>query len=90
MFMFEIGIPLIDAAGADDLERVEQCLAAGDDVEVSDDGGRTPLIAAVGYGYDSEAALAITRRLLEAGARMDAVDKFGRSAMYFAASEARA
>ena len=87
--MFEIGIPMIDAAGADDLERVEECLAAGDDVEIRDDGGRTPLIAAVGYGHDSEASLAIASRLLEAGARVDAVDKFGRSAMYFAASEAK-
>jgi len=82
-------MPLIDAAGANDLERVEQCLAAGEDVEISDDGGRTPLIAAVGYGYDSEASLTIATRLLEAGARVDAVDKFGRSAIYFAASEAK-
>jgi len=47
--MFKIGIPLIDAAGSGDLAEVERLVAAGADLKVRDQGGRTPLIAGVGH-----------------------------------------
>ncbi|HLJ53417.1 MAG TPA: ankyrin repeat domain-containing protein [Chthonomonadaceae bacterium] len=58
-------------------------IAAGSDVNARDAAGRTPLIAAVG-DPNTRAAVACARMLLAHGARTDALDRAGRSALTIA------
>jgi hypothetical protein len=64
--------PLVTAAEAGDLERVDQLLRSGVSTEQTDARGRTALLVATLRGDAT-----MVRRLLAAGARADAVDEDG-------------
>lgn len=74
--------PLIQAAahvGPDDSSFVADLIAAGADVNAADDDGETALMGAAENGQLSKVKL-----LIENGARVDAKDKLGRTALQYA------
>lgn len=87
--------PLIRAAKAGDTAAVELLLAHGALTDLPEAGGVTPLMAAAGlksYSIDTRGryvtepqALETVRLLLDAGARIDATDGFGQTALHGAA-----
>jgi ankyrin repeat protein len=86
--------PLLRAARAADMGAMELLLEHGADVDLPQVDGITPLMAAAGpYAGASDTrgrflaeldAVAATRRLLAAGAKIDARDRQGRSALHTA------
>jgi ankyrin repeat protein len=78
-------LPLIDAAQAQDVARVQRLIAAELDVNAADPFGVTALHLAVRYAYHGEAnALQIVEALLDAGADLDAQDEDGTTALMHA------
>lgn len=73
----------LDAALNGELETVRQAIAAGLDVDSSDDQGRTALLFACFNGHTTVAKL-----LLEKGAELKHRDALGRTALMFAATGA--
>jgi 26S proteasome non-ATPase regulatory subunit 10 len=71
--------PLHWAATNGDLKALNERLNQGDDPDLADDGGWTPLITAASCGYSHIAAA-----LLQAGANPKLVTKDGRSAFFYA------
>jgi ankyrin repeat protein len=72
-------VALVIAALKQDWEIVRRMLDAGVSVEIADDSGMTPLMAAAKQGN-----VAMIRALLERHARVDLVDALGRSALHYA------
>jgi len=68
--------PLIRAAYFGDIPAVERLLAAGADIEETDERGRTPLMWAAYKGRT-----AVVRLLLSKGARIEAVSRAGVTAL---------
>lgn len=64
---------------AERIGRVDALIAAGADPNAADDLGSTPLIEAAKFGNGT-----VVKRLAEKGARADAADKGGRTALHFA------
>ena len=87
--------PLIRAAKAADLDAMDLLMAHGALLELPEDGGVTPLMAAAGlkaYSIDTrgrwvteEQALVAVERLLDAGADINARDGFGLTPLHGAA-----
>jgi ankyrin repeat protein len=77
-------LPLHHAALADDLGEVEARLAADDDPNLGDREGCTPLQFAA-----QEGALDAARRLLDAGAEVDPVNRFGNTPLFVAVFNSR-
>jgi ankyrin repeat protein len=95
--ILEIGTtPLLRAARGADLDAIERLVAAGALLDLPQRDGITPLMAAVGAGasptdtrgkFRTELeALAAAEALLAAGARIDARDSRGRTALHHAAA----
>jgi ankyrin repeat protein len=70
---------LVMAALKQDWEGVRRMLEAGASVEIADDSGVTPLMAAAMQGN-----VDIIRALIQRRARVDSVDSLGRSALHYA------
>jgi ankyrin repeat protein len=78
---FQGGSALIQAASSNPNPAVTEALVkAGADVNGTDSLGATPLMHAAGYGRAT-----VIRKLLELGAKVDAVDEIGDSALAWAA-----
>jgi len=67
---------LLQAAANGDMETVRRLLESGEQVDATDDVGRTPLMRAAGNGHTR-----IVKRLLEAGADVNARDSKERTAL---------
>jgi hypothetical protein len=76
--------PLVEAGKMAMADLMRDLIGAGADVEASDDLGRTPLMCA-GVQRDAKIALVMIGVLAKAGAKLDALDKDGRTAAYYAA-----
>lgn len=77
----DIDQQLLGAAEDGDLETICVLLKQGADVNVERGDGYTPFLLALGEGHNDAC-----KRLLDAGARVDAATKIGSSAMHIAAS----
>lgn len=78
---------IFDAARAGDLTKVRASLAAGADVNATDNNGFTPLhCAAMGANsVNEEIIVAVMQALLDAGAPLEAKSKDGRTPLFLAA-----
>ncbi len=72
-------VPLASAARNGEVEAVELLLARGADPKAANAQGETPLHAGAEAGQDK-----IVRQLVRAGAKVDVVDRLGRSALFVA------
>ncbi|WP_291992708.1 ankyrin repeat domain-containing protein [Candidatus Accumulibacter sp. ACC003] len=72
-------VPLMIATSSGDLAKIRALLDAGDDVNLSDALGRTPLHIAAFYGHPKTTALLIAR-----GAKLEARDRIGMTPLHAA------
>lgn len=71
---------LLEAAGDGDLDKVQEALGAGANVNAKDENGWTPLLRASGQGH-----IDVVRALIQAGADLDWQARTGQSALNVAA-----
>jgi len=84
MAIHDTSVSLHDAAKRGDLQRVQEFLKDGKDVNSKDFKGVTPLGYAVGHDQ-----LSVVKVLIDAKASLDEVDSAGNSAVHFAAGYGR-
>merc|ERR550537_1517026 len=84
MMIQETSVSLHDAAGKGDLQKINDFLKDGKDVNARDFKGVTPLGYAVGHDK-----LSAVKVLIDAKANLDDVDSVGNSAVHFAAGYGR-
>ena len=75
----DVDAALLEAAEAGNLERVNEMLGRGADVNTVDEFGRTPLMLAAFRGHAP-----VVDSLISAGADLDVTARFGQTAIVFA------
>ena len=75
---------LIDATEAGDIESIKQHLAAGADVNATDEVGWTPLHHAIIFNEKNQ--MKIVELLIDKGADVNATDEVGRTPLHYASA----